>query len=102
MVILTLGAEGLIAGNGKEERKLPGGKNPVVDTTGAGDAFWAGLYAALLKGYSLERALKHGSQVADYKLGYVGGIPPLPRFQKFMEKEEKEDANRLYESPGEF
>ncbi len=102
VVILTMGAEGLIAGNGKEEKKQPGRRNPVVDTTGAGDAFWAGMYASLLKGHSLETALEHGSQIAAFKLGYIGGIAPLPRFEQIIKKEGKEDANRYYESSREF
>lgn len=37
----------------------------VVDTTGAGDSFRAGFYAALYRGYSMEDAVKYGNLVAS-------------------------------------
>ncbi len=47
-VIATLGADGAVAWDGTTEHYSPGFVVPVVDTTGAGDAFRAGLIAALL------------------------------------------------------
>lgn len=32
----------------------------VTDTTGAGDAFWLGFYTALVKGYTVRKALQFG------------------------------------------
>ena len=48
IVIATLGADGAVAWDGTNEHYSPGFVVPVVDTTGAGDAFRAGLIAALL------------------------------------------------------
>ena len=48
VVIATLGADGAVAWDGTTEHYSPGFVVPVVDTTGAGDAFRAGLIAALL------------------------------------------------------
>jgi sugar/nucleoside kinase (ribokinase family) len=48
VVIATLGADGAVAWDGTAEHYSPGFVVPVVDTTGAGDAFRAGLIAALL------------------------------------------------------
>lgn len=78
LVILTLGKDGLMASNGTEILELPSVARRVVDTTGAGDAFWSGLYAALLKGYSLRRALEVGSAVSAFKLEYCGAVTPFP------------------------
>jgi len=47
-VIATLGADGAVAWDGTTEHYSPGFVVPVVDTTGAGDAFRAGLIAAVL------------------------------------------------------
>ena len=88
LVILTLGEEGLLAGNGKKVLRLPSYGKLVVDTTGAGDAFWSGMYASLLRGYPLEKALRHGSYLSAYKLRYTGGIAPLPSFEDIIKKEE--------------
>jgi sugar/nucleoside kinase (ribokinase family) len=48
IVIATLGPDGAVAWDGTSEHYSPGFTVPVVDTTGAGDAFRAGLIAALL------------------------------------------------------
>ncbi len=48
VVIATLGADGAVAWDGTTEHYSPGFVVPVVDTTGAGDAFRAGLIAKLL------------------------------------------------------
>ncbi|MFT5643454.1 MAG: sugar/nucleoside kinase (ribokinase family) [Janthinobacterium sp.] len=45
-----------------------------VDTTGAGDAFCAGLIAALLRGAPPEAALEHGTRAAARILSQVGGL----------------------------
>ena len=49
VVIATLGADGAVAWDGTQEHHSPGFVVPVVDTTGAGDAFRAGLIAAILR-----------------------------------------------------
>jgi len=48
LVVATLGPDGAVAWDGEQEIHVPGFVVPVVDTTGAGDAFRAGLITALL------------------------------------------------------
>lgn len=48
LVVATLGADGAVAWDGEREIHIPGFVVAVVDTTGAGDAFRAGLITALL------------------------------------------------------
>lgn len=48
VVVATLGPDGAVAWDGTKEHYSPGFVVPVADTTGAGDAFRAGLTAALL------------------------------------------------------
>ena len=46
---VTLGAEGALLAAGKERVRVPAEPGPVVDTTGAGDAFWGGLLTRFLR-----------------------------------------------------
>ena len=60
MVVVTAGAKGATLFKGKAKIDLPAFKVKMVEETGAGDAFGAGLLAGLIKGMSLEQALKLG------------------------------------------
>ncbi|GIO16292.1 fructokinase [Cohnella xylanilytica] len=81
LVILTLGKDGALVSNGKETREYATMASEVADTTGAGDAFWSGFYAASIKGYPLEEALRLGFAVSAYKLKYTGAVVDLPRLE---------------------
>ena len=73
IVIVKKGAEGAYALSDEGEMELPAFPAPrVVDTTGAGDAFAAGLLVALARGYSLDRALRYASAVAALKVSRLG------------------------------
>jgi len=79
LVIMTLGKDGLIAATKKEVFEYKTLATKVADTTGAGDAFWAGFYTALVKGYTIKDAVILGSAASAYKLRSVGAIVDLPR-----------------------
>lgn len=81
LVILTLGKDGAIVSNGVETISFDTLATEVVDTTGAGDAFWSGFYAAVVKGYPIRQALKLGFAVSAYKLKYMGATVDLPRLE---------------------
>ncbi len=73
IVIVKKGAEGAYVLSDDGEIELPAFPAPrVVDTTGAGDAFAAGLLVALARGYSLDRALRYASAVAAIKVSRLG------------------------------
>ena len=74
-----------IAPDGTEFMK-PGFTVPVVNTTGAGDAFNAGFIAAALQGLGLEDAVVWGNAVAAYKVGGNGSryTPSKVQLKKFM------------------
>lgn len=76
LVVMTLGKEGAIATNGAETRVYPSLADEVVDTTGAGDAFWAGLYAGFSGGRSVDRSIRLGIAVSAIKLRAVGASVP--------------------------
>lgn len=78
LVILTLGKDGALVSNGKETVRLGTMASQVVDTTGAGDAFWSGFYTGLVQGLTVREALAAGFAVSAYKLRYMGAVVDLP------------------------
>ncbi|GAA0135007.1 carbohydrate kinase [Paenibacillus sp. YSY-4.3] len=86
LVIMTLGKDGAIVSNGKETLSFDSLATEVVDTTGAGDAFWSGFYAALIKGHSIREALHLGFAVSAYKLRFTGAVVHLPRLDVIKEQ----------------
>jgi len=82
LVMMTLGKDGAIISNGRERIKIPTMASAVVDTTGAGDAFWSGFYAAIIKGYTVKESVSFGTAVSAYKLKFLGAIVELPSIEK--------------------
>ncbi len=80
LACVTLGERGAIARRGSERAQVPAPKVEVVDTTGAGDGFVAGLLSKDPLAAPLEAALAFacfvGSSVCT-KLGAVAGLPRL-------------------------
>lgn len=81
LVIMTLGKEGAIVSNGKETIKLDTLATEIVNTTGAGDAFWSGFYSGIVQGYTIKQALSLGMSVSAYKLKFAGAITELPELE---------------------
>jgi len=81
-VIITMGAEGLLVRTATGTRRVAAPRVEVVDGSGAGDAFTAGLIVGILEGWPLERSLVFASQVgalACTALGCTDGIPDRRR-----------------------
>jgi ribokinase len=55
-----------------------------VDATGAGDAFRAGLMAALLRGLPLDEALRWGVAAGALKVGFVGAASNVPSVEEVI------------------
>ena len=74
-VVIKLGADGCLLSEHDRDLHLPGVpvKN-VVDTTGAGDAFAAGLLAALRKGADLEMACQAGIKLGAETVQFLGAV----------------------------
>jgi fructokinase len=75
IVVLTMGAEGILLSEEGETVYVPARKVEVVDATGAGDSFWAGFLVALLDGNSLERCALFAREIVEQKLTTVGPLP---------------------------
>lgn len=77
IVCVTDGAQGAIASDGTTLFHCLPGDCPVVDMTGAGDAFGTGMTWALLTGHDLPTALRAGTINAMSVVGSVGAQPGL-------------------------
>ena len=77
-VVVKLGADGALWTNGSKEERVPavGGLAP-VDTTGAGDAFAAGLLAARVRGAAPAEALRAACELAARAVLTPGARPAL-------------------------
>lgn len=73
-VVVTLGAGGAIGRFHGRDLEVPAREVQVVDPTGAGDAFCAGLLSALSRGLSAELAMSWGHQAAAHVLNLYGGV----------------------------
>lgn len=80
-VVLTLGGEGAIVSDGRRLEKLPAFARRVVDTTGAGDAFWAGLYRGLTEGKSIFESALYGSYCGAFRVEHEGKNVLLPSLE---------------------
>jgi ribokinase len=76
-VVVTLGAEGALWTDGRSLRRVAAApaSGPVLDTTGAGDAFAAGFLAARLSGARPEAALSAGCRIAARAVRTPGAHP---------------------------
>ncbi len=75
VVCITLGEKGCFVSNGVEEYFVPSRPIEVVDTTGAGDAFWSGFLCAFLDGHELQHCAFAGRRMAEIKLQHFGPLP---------------------------
>jgi fructokinase len=72
LVIMTLGKDGLIARYKKETIKMNSLADEVIDSTGAGDAFWSGLYSGITSNLSIKKSLTLGLLCSAENLKTVG------------------------------
>ncbi|MCF2138995.1 MAG: carbohydrate kinase family protein [Candidatus Lokiarchaeota archaeon] len=92
MIIITLGEKGAVCYWGENEKYIPPMTvEHVADTTGAGDAFRAGLLYGIYHQMSLVKACKFGAIIAGYTIGTVG-----PQNQSFAIEEIQEKFRLTY------
>lgn len=83
----TLGAEGVIAWDGKHFHSRPAFCVQVTDTTGAGDIFHAGFIYGLLQGWPLDRQLDFACAAAALNCTFAGargGIGTVEAIEELM------------------
>lgn len=79
IVVVTLGAEGALLADGDRRVRIPPLPGPVVDATGAGDAFAGAFLARLLAGDDAEGAARYATIAAGLKVRGYGAVAPIPR-----------------------
>ncbi len=78
-VVMTLGEDGALIVTASSSTRVPAIRVSAVDTTGAGDAFNAGLAVALACGTTLDVAVQFAVVTGGLAVTREGVIPSLPR-----------------------
>jgi sugar/nucleoside kinase (ribokinase family) len=89
VVVITRGEQGLYAHNGERAVEMGVFKVPLVDPSGCGDCFTAGLIAASLRGWDMTRMLEFASAVGALgatALGCTDGVPSFAAVERFLEE----------------
>jgi sugar/nucleoside kinase (ribokinase family) len=87
-VVVTMGPEGALLVDGERSLRVQAPKVEVVDPSGAGDAFSAGLIAGYLEGWDVERSLRFASVLgasACTKLGCTAGVFDRGGAERFLD-----------------
>lgn len=83
-VVITLGESGALMVTPSSTKRVPAIAVNAVDSTGAGDAFNAGLATALASGESLESAVESAVIAGGLAVTKEGVIPSLPDREEFV------------------
>ena len=75
---LKLGADGVLASDGRSRQLIPGHKVECVDATGAGDCFCGACLARLAAGDSLWDAARYANAAAALSTTGFGAVAPQP------------------------
>jgi len=84
-VVMTLGEKGALIVSTSSATQIPPIGVLAVDTTGAGDAFNAGLAVALASGSDLESAVRFAAVTGGLAVTKEGVIPSLPKIAEVLE-----------------
>jgi ribokinase len=83
-VVMTLGEKGALIVSASSSTHIPAVRVSALDTTGAGDAFNAGLAVALASGANLEAAVQFAVATGALAVTKEGVIPSLPHRDKVL------------------
>ena len=98
VVVITRGKRGLFADDGGHTVEMGIFKVPLVDPSGCGDCFTAGLIAALSRGWNTVRSLEFASAVGAIgatALGCTDGVPSFAVVERFL----KENKVNIFVNP---
>lgn len=86
VVISTLGAKGARIYTRNETVEVPAVNAEVLDPTGAGDAFRAGMYAGLYRGMGWLECGVLGCAAASFVVGSPGSLTNIPTWDRVKER----------------
>lgn len=86
-VLVTLGAKGVVGVLNEEPVRVPAAPAQVVDATGAGDAFCAGVIAGQVRGLTPTASVQLGTRAAAIILNQIGGLVIDPKIMADLAKE---------------
>ncbi|MHC4430206.1 MAG: carbohydrate kinase family protein [Planctomycetota bacterium] len=89
LVVITRGGQGLYANDGESTVEMGIFQVPLVDPSGCGDCFNAGLIAGLLRGWDTVHALEFASAVGAIgatALGCTDGVPSFATVEHFLKE----------------
>ena len=92
-VVISLGDQGAMAVDRAALNRFPAHTVKVVDTTGAGDAFRAGLAVKIAEGSGLDEAVRFANACGALACTIMGAEPSMPRrdtVERFLAREERE------------
>lgn len=78
-VVVTLGADGVVAVDAAGHHHVAAPKVKAVDTVAAGDTFCGALAVALVEGKQLDEALRFATRAASISVTREGAQPSIPR-----------------------
>jgi sugar/nucleoside kinase (ribokinase family) len=88
-VVVTRGEQGLYADDGKQRIQMGVFDVPLVDPSGCGDCFTAGLLAALSRDRDLVQILEFASAAGALgatALGCTNGVPSIVEVEQFIKR----------------
>lgn len=84
-VVIKRGAKGAIASDGNNTYEVDAIKpRALIDTVGAGDGFAAGFLRAIIKGETLEEAVRFANAVGSIVVGIEGDNEGLPYYEDVL------------------
>lgn len=87
LILLTLGSKGVIVSYNNKLKHYESLASEVKEVTGAGDAFWSGIYAGLLASKTIDEAILYGLLCSKHVLKVVGSYTKLPHYTKLTKRE---------------
>jgi len=76
--IITLGEGGAVLVDKNKRQLFKAVEADPIDTTGAGDVFSGALMAAMVKGYSIDKAIQYASCAASISITRMGVVESIP------------------------